>query len=88
MSKVLKQARKAVEQLSGGRFQEDATAGAESCGMCVGQRGGHQPAQKRERRRAMGEVRGWMARMPDRDLVLTLRWELWEDSEQRETWSD
>ena len=29
-----------------------------------------------------------MARMPDRDLVLTLRWELWEDSEQRETWSD
>ena len=88
MSKVLKQARKAVEHLSGGRFQEDGIAGAESCGMCVEQRGGHQPAQKRERWRATGEVRGWMARMPDRDLVLTLRWELWEDSEQRETWSD
>ena len=67
-----------MEQLAGGRFQEDATAGAESCGMCVEQRGGHQPAQKRERQRATGEVRGWMARMPDRDLVLTLRWELWE----------
>lgn len=57
--------------------------------MCVEQRGGHQPAQKRERemkQRSLGQ--GWIARVPDRDLVLTLRWELWEDSEQRETWSD
>lgn len=29
-----------------------------------------------------------MARMPGRDLVLSLRWELWGDTEQRETWSD
>ena len=58
MSKVLKQARKAVEQLAGGRFQEDATAGAESCGMCVEQRGGHQPAQKRERQAENVRERG------------------------------
>lgn len=43
---------------------------------------------RRERWRATGEVRGWMARMPGRDLVLILRWELWGDTEQRETWSD
>ena len=35
-------------QLLGGSFQEDATVGAESHGVCMEQRGGHQPAQKRE----------------------------------------
>lgn len=34
---------------------------------------------------AVPEIRGWMKRRPDRDLVFILRRELWEDSEQGET---